>query len=100
MKDNISTLKDELIAYYKPYYDKNDNVHDIRHLVEVMDMALKLREFVMEQDNAEVSIGLLMLAVCIHDIYSGFNRKEHHNLAYEYALHDAGDIYLNKLSTE
>jgi len=91
-------LKEELIAYYKPYYDKNDKVHDIRHLREVMELALKLREFVISEYLIEVDIKLLMLSVCIHDLFTGVDRKNHHKLAYEYAIHDEDDIYLHQLS--
>lgn len=76
-------LYEHLVMLYEPFYATNDPAHRIGHVRGVTDLALELNDkFNLGQNRlAIVAAGLT------HDLFNN-NRKEHHNLAAEYILHN------------
>ncbi len=87
----FTNFRDEVRAFYKPFYDDGDEAHKIDHADLVCDLALRLNE---GYDGK-----LVILASYIHDIFNATDRKNHHKLAYEYVLR-AEDKFLKELEKQ
>ena len=77
----FSALKEFLIKKFTPMYALNDKAHQIDHVIDVCDRALKI--------NAVFGLGLdrrlIVISAICHDIFT-WSRNNHHHLAKEYLL--------------
>ena len=87
----MKKFREEVRAYYAPYYENSDEAHLINHADNVCDLALKI--------NRECDEKLVILASYLHDMFNRDNRAKHNELAYKYVL-TADDKFLKMLSGE
>ena len=90
-KKRMKKFREEVRAYYQPYYENSDEAHLIDHADAVCDLALKI--------NRECDEKLVILAAYLHDMFNRDNRARHNELAYEYVL-KTDDKFLKTLSAE
>lgn len=74
-------LRDYLINKFTPMYSINDKAHQIDHVIDVCDRALRL--------NQDFTLGLdprmIVISALCHDLFT-WSRNNHHYLAKEYLL--------------
>ena len=72
-------LREFLIRKFTPMYSINDKAHQIDHVIDVCDRALRI--------NADFSLGLdrrhIVISALCHDLFT-WSRNNHHYLAKEY----------------
>lgn len=79
----------EVINEVRPFYERNDTAHNMKHACDVCDLALDMHEYMIKNNNAEakkISRYEIIAAAWVHDIYSTLSRDNHHEVAATYVL--------------
>lgn len=91
---HLDAYKKEVVEWFRPYYADADEAHGLPHVVEVMELALKMNEKLsLYQDPKQI-----IVAAIAHDMYSFYHRNDHEVKASTFILEHRNEGLLNRFS--